>query len=82
MIRESPSYISCENLQNNCTCTRHFESAHLGNICNEHSYKKDLTIDSTWSNYSYNKTINSPNLSFFSQEMLYFSWNTNSILSH
>ena len=25
---------------------------------------------------------NSDDLSFFSQEMLYFSWNTNSILSH
>ena len=82
MIRKSSSYLNSEILQNNSTYSRHFKSSHLGNICNEHSYKKNLTIDSTCSNYSFNKTINYPNLSFFSQEMLYFSWNTNSILSH
>ena len=59
MIRKSSSYINCENLQNNSTSTRQFKSLQDDNSY-DHSYKNNLTRDSSCSNYSYNKTYELP----------------------
>lgn len=60
MTRKSSSYINCENLQNNSNCTRHFKSLQVDNNSDDHSYKNNLTRDSSCSNYSYNKTYELP----------------------